>query len=187
MIRNKLLKKFICSDKVFYEFDASLNDIGKVQYLEEVCFSSLYRHNKKYIKSAILSEYARINLILNHNMLPVAYCNIVYKNLTHRIHIDSICVETSSRNVGLAKHMLNSITIEGINSNYKSIGLEVSEDNIEAQRLYESLGFEHHGTFKNYYSDTMDAFRYRKSLELENLFPSEESLYFYENNENYLE
>jgi len=86
---------------------------------------------------------------------------LLYWVVFPEIHILSLGVHPEHRRLGLATWLLQVLLEMGPDMECEKIDLEVRENNLGGQKLYESIGFDRVGRRKKYYTDTMeDAFLY---------------------------
>jgi ribosomal-protein-alanine N-acetyltransferase len=72
-------------------------------------------------------------------------------------HIKDLAVHPEHRRNGVATALLRRALSVLAAAGSDSVKLEVRETNDGAQKLYRQLGFEHHKTIQNYYSNAEDA------------------------------
>ncbi|GLS92419.1 N-acetyltransferase [Psychromonas marina] len=65
--------------------------------------------------------------------------------------LNDLYVTPSARRLGVGKKLMDTAKLFAIESNAKGIALETAEDNVNAQALYESLGYEKEVGFYNYF------------------------------------
>jgi ribosomal-protein-alanine N-acetyltransferase len=91
---------------------------------------------------------------------------LLYWVVFPEIHILSLGVHPEHRRQGLASLLLQVLLEMGPDMECEKIDLEVRENNIAGQKLYEIMGFDRVGRRKKYYTDTMeDAFLYTYSFQ----------------------
>lgn len=80
------------------------------------------------------------------------------------VHITDIVVKKSTRRFGIGSSLLQKLIQTAISENFKSITLEVNENNLPAINLYSKYGFKKVGFRKNYYRNKDNAFIMTKEL-----------------------
>lgn len=65
--------------------------------------------------------------------------------------LNDLFVSTNSRRLGVGKKLMEAARVFATNSRAKGIALETTEDNVKAQALYESLGYEKESGFIHYF------------------------------------
>lgn len=73
------------------------------------------------------------------------------------VHISTIAVDPSRRNLGLGRRLLASLLQSAVDDGARWTVLEVRESNTAAIRLYESFGFRQVGLRKKYYENEENA------------------------------
>ena len=117
---------------------------------------------KNQIKNDILSETDSENWVYIMDELVTGY---IFGYIIHdEFHLNNIAVhpEYIRRNIG--KELIRHIITRVISHDIKVILLEVSANNIPAQKCYKSLGFTQSGIRKDYYSKGDDAILYYLDL-----------------------
>lgn len=100
----------------------------------------------------------------------VAFC--AFWLIADQAHINNLAVRPEFRGRGLGIQMLQAIVAEAERLGAGSIGLEVRQSNVAAQRLYKKAGFREHGIRKSYYTQPVeDALLLIKTLQNSQLNP----------------
>lgn len=73
------------------------------------------------------------------------------------IHITNIVTRKDKRNLGIGTQMLEKLIQLAKETNYKSVTLEVNENNISAINLYQKFNFSKIGIRKKYYNNKDNA------------------------------
>ena len=92
------------------------------------------------------------------------YILIIYHPGTRLARIYSIAVSHQQRGSGLAKQLMLAGEQAANESGRLYLRLEVSVDNTPAIKLYETLGYQKFGIYRDYYQDHKDALRYQKRI-----------------------
>ena len=84
----------------------------------------------------------------------VAFC--AFWLIADQAHINNLAVRPEFRGRGLGIQMLEAVVAEAERLGAGSIGLEVRQSNVAAQRLYKKAGFREHGIRKSYYTQPVE-------------------------------
>ncbi|HEU4805046.1 MAG TPA: ribosomal protein S18-alanine N-acetyltransferase [Nitrobacter sp.] len=76
--------------------------------------------------------------------------------IADQAHINNLAVRPEFRGRGLGIQMLAAVVAEAERLGAGSIGLEVRQSNVAAQRLYKKAGFREHGIRKSYYTQPVE-------------------------------
>lgn len=129
-------------------FYANIKDCDKIIKLEKELDLSLT--GRKLLKFFIKSK----NIILLKDYLKNEICGfLIYRGDCHEIEIINLGIKKQYHGIGYGKFLLKYLM-----KNFNEISLEVSIENVSAQRFYKSLGFRVISIRKNYYeADGSDA------------------------------
>lgn len=137
--------EIIINEMTLFDFE-KIKDILITDFDEfwnpEILENELKKLNSKYIVAKIENEIVGFAGI-NYNYDYVEIMNIVSKK--------------TYRRKGIASALLEKLILNSKEFNVSKIGLEVSEKNIPAIKLYEKLGFKQVGRRKKYYNGIYDA------------------------------
>jgi ribosomal protein S18 acetylase RimI-like enzyme len=111
-----------------------------------------------------LSSEHRALLLAEWAGLVAGYILIIYHPGTRLARIYSLAVAPQLRGNGIAKTLMLAGEQAARDDGRLYLRLEVSVDNAPAIRLYESLGFQKFGLYRDYYQDHKDALRYQKRI-----------------------
>ena len=139
---------------------ALVEDLPNIIKLEET-FDVGDRASKESYKRLLKSESV---WVLENNKTIVGSAIVLVRANSRTARLYSVTVVENLRGQGLGKKIINEIVDKLKNLNYDKLSLEVKESNFNAQKLYESLGFEFIKSIENYYADSSAAKRYVKSL-----------------------
>jgi ribosomal-protein-alanine N-acetyltransferase len=132
------------------------DDLDQVMIVERLSFAHPW--NEEAFGAEFTKPYAFF-LGVRHQRQVVAV--LLYWVVFPEIHILSLGVHPDHRRLGLATLLLQVLMTMGPEMDCEKIDLEVRENNLAGQKLYESMGFDRVGRRKKYYTDTMeDAFLY---------------------------
>ncbi|WP_020481482.1 GNAT family N-acetyltransferase/peptidase C39 family protein [Methylomonas sp. MK1] len=111
-----------------------------------------------------LSSDHRALLLAEWAGLVAGYILIIYHPGTRLARIYSLAVAPQLRGNGIAKTLMLAGEQAARDDGRLYLRLEVSVDNAPAIRLYEALGFQKFGLYRDYYQDHKDALRYQKRI-----------------------
>ena len=139
---------------------AELHHLEEIVSIENSAFIKPWKKNQ--IKDAIQSDLDSENWVYIMDELVAGY--IFGWIVKDEFHLNNIAVhpEYLRRNIG--KELIQHIILRAISHNIKVILLEVSANNIPAQKCYKSLGFIITGIRNDYYSKGNDALLYNLDL-----------------------
>lgn len=138
---------------------AVLQDLDALLALEKNCFflDRISRRSYRYL----LTKAKSIILV---NETVQAVCIILLRSNSLQARLYSIAVDPAAQGQGLAKRLMIAVEKELIALGYKSISLEVRQDNQRAITLYLHQGYKIVGTYEAYYADQMGAVRMKKEF-----------------------
>jgi len=138
---------------------ADLNDLVK---LENAGFVS-DRLSRRSFRHWLTTEH-RALLVAELMQRVVGYILIIYHPGTRLARIYSIAVLPEQRGTGVARLLMQAGEQAAREDGRLYLRLEVSVDNSAAIALYEKLGFQKFGIYRDYYQDHKDALRYQKRI-----------------------
>ena len=143
---------------------AQLRDLGGLVALENASFSTdkLSRRSFRHW----LTTAHRALLVAEIEQRVAGYILIIYHPGTRLARIYSLAVSPQQRGNGIAKALMTAGEQAAQDDGRLYLRLEVSVDNFPAIRLYETLGFQKFGVYRDYYQDHKDALRYQKRIRL---------------------
>ena len=137
-----------------------MNHLKEIAFIERKSFSKPWLEDQ--IKNDILSEIDSENWVYITDERVLGY--IFGWKLMDEYHINNFAVHPDylRRKIGtqLIQHLISLLILKNINL----ILLEVSVNNIPAQKCYKSFGFTSVGVRKDYYSKGDDAILYNLNL-----------------------
>ena len=126
---------------------ANINDINRINELGSMLHDNFV--TSFHMETEINNEDAII-IVDEEDNIVVGYLYAL--QTIDNIDLLSIIVDTSFRKKGIASNMFKYLT-----NNYcyqtKTVTLEVADNNIDAIKFYESMGFKTVNVRKNYYKD----------------------------------
>lgn len=141
---------------------AQLRDLDTLCTIENTCFATdqLSRRRLKFYLSA---PHACLEVV-KVNGDVVGYGLLLMRRGTQLTRLYSLAVLPSSRGLGLAEMLINTLAAKALERGKRFMRLEVSESNKGAIALYRRLGFTQFGVYEHYYADETDALRMQKVL-----------------------
>ena len=138
----------------------------ELYHLEEIIAIEISAFNKPWtknqIKNDILSDTDSENWVYIMDEMVTGY---VFGWIIHdEFHLNNIAVHPEYLRRSIGKALIQHIISRLLSRDIKVILLEVSVNNISAQRCYKSLGFTPMGVRKDYYSKGDDAILYNLDL-----------------------
>ena len=138
----------------------------ELYHLEEIIAIENSAFNKPWtknqIKNDILSDTDSENWVYIMDELVSGY---IFGRIIHdEFHLNNIAVHPEYLRRSIGKELILHIISRVISHDIKVILLEVSANNIPAQKCYQSLGFTQGGVRKHYYSKGDDAILYYLDL-----------------------
>ena len=141
---------------------ARLSDLDDLVALEKASFDT-DRLSRRSFRHWITTEH-RALLVAEVAHKVEAYILIIYHPGTRLARIYSIAVSQQQRGTGMAKALMAAGEQAARDDGRLYLRLEVSVDNIPAISLYEAIGFQQFGVYRDYYEDHKDALRYQKRI-----------------------
>ena len=142
--------------------NAELNDLNELVALETACFKT-DKLSRRSFKHWLTTEH-RALLVAEVEKAVAGYILIIYHPGTRLARIYSIAVFPRQRGLGIAKLLMSAGEQAANEDGRLYLRLEVSIDNISAIKLYETLGYQKFGIYRDYYQDHQDALRYQKRI-----------------------
>lgn len=143
---------------------ATKNDIEQLVNLENEMFNdSIYfkLSEKEFIK--ILNKNSTLLFVYLENEIIVGYSLGIIIN-KENIWFNSLAVKKDWQNTSVAKELFNSIENYAKEKHFKSIILEIREDNKALLRRYKGFKYQEWIIIKNYYPDNCSAIRMIKNI-----------------------
>lgn len=143
---------------------AQSGDIEDLVLLENTCFVT-DKLSRRRFKHWLMTDH-RALLVAKMDSRLIGYILIIYHRGTRLARVYSLAVLPDYRGQGIAKQLIVAGEQAARDSGRLYLRLEVSVDNLPAIRLYEALGFQKFGIYREYYQDHKDALRYQKRIRL---------------------
>jgi ribosomal protein S18 acetylase RimI-like enzyme len=139
--------------------DSDLNDLLR---LEELAFAT-DRLSRRSFRHWISSE-KRAFLVATVNGMLAGYILVIYHGGTRLARLYSIATDPHFRGSGMARELIRAGERAASESGRFIMRLEVARDNQAAISLYQSLGYQTFGGYRDYYDDHGDATRMQKRI-----------------------
>lgn len=135
---------------------ASKAHLEQIMALEQDCFAR-DAWPEEIMRFELFAEHTRYFVLLEDEKL-LGYAGLSKIPGSDQADVQTIAVSTELRGRGFGRKLMDRLLGEAKAQKATEIFLEVRADNLVAQNLYESLGFEHIDTRKRYYQpDDVDA------------------------------
>lgn len=144
---------------------ATTKDLDGMMNIEELCFGE-ERFDRGTVRAYMSRRDAFAMVAVEGKVTAGAAMGMVSTRLGCG-RIGSVAVLGRYRGKGLGKRLLEACEKEFLKRGVTRFLLEVSVDNIEAVRLYESCGYQVTGVMEGYYSNKRDAYLMEKDVTLE--------------------
>lgn len=123
---------------------------------------------QKYFEKALTEGWEEVAIILKEEkalgLISIGKCRDEDKNDSYG-EIWGIYLLPEYWNIGIGSELISWGLNELKKRNYKEVTLWVLEDNLNARKFYEIMGFEHDGTVKEItIGKILNEYRYRKSI-----------------------
>ena len=139
---------------------AQLHHLDEIVRIENSIFNKPWTRNQ--IRNDIQSNEDSENWVYIMDEMVIGY---IFGWIIHdEFHLNNIAVHPEYLRRSIGKALLQHIIARVISRDIKLILLEVSAQNISAQKCYKSLGFIQMGVRKDYYSKGDDAILYNLDL-----------------------
>lgn len=141
---------------------ASLKHLDLLLALEQASFKT-DRLSRRSMRRFLQSDQSVFKVALAEG-LCVGYLLIIFHRGTRLARLYSIAVHPQWRGKGIARQLILSGEHEAQERGALYFRLEVNQENTNAIKLYESLGFVKFGVLEDYYEDHSDALRMQKRI-----------------------
>ena len=123
--------------------------IEQMMVLEHACFGS-DAWTEESMRFETLADHTHYFVLLEGETVR-GYAGLSKLPSTDQADVQTIAVDPSLRGKGFGRKLMDKLLTEAKNLKANDVFLEVRADNLVAQNLYASLGFEHIDTRKRYY------------------------------------
>jgi len=141
---------------------ARLTDLDELVALENASFDS-DRLSRRSFRHWLTTQH-RALLVAETQQHICGYILIIYHPGTRLARVYSLAVSQQQRGQGIAKALMLAGEQAARDDGRLYLRLEVSVDNTSAIGLYQALGFQKFGFYRDYYEDHKDALRYQKRI-----------------------
>lgn len=147
---------------------ATLDDLDALVSLENELFTSdrIPRRQYRYL----LTRANAISFKIEQHDRLVASLVLLRRKNSSKLRIYSLAVARQAQRLGFARLLVAHAEQLARDNRFKTLTLEVCEDNESAIRLYLAAGFHQHGTKPEYYQDGCTALLLKKDIP-DNDFP----------------
>lgn len=140
----------------------SVNDLDALLRLEKRCFDT-DRMSRRSFRHWVHARNC-IFIVASLESQVVGYSLIILFKGTILARLYSIAIDPDVRGRGIARQLMNAGEQRCEDEGRLFLRLEVSVDNKAAIALYESMGYQPFGIYRNYYEDNNDAMRMQKCI-----------------------
>lgn len=138
---------------------ATKSDIEQLVDLENEMFNdSIYFKLSKKEFTKMLNKKSTLLFVYSENEIIVGYSLGIIIN-KENIWFNSLAVKKDWQNTSIAKELFNSIEIYAEEKNFRTIVLEIREDNKALLRRYKGFKYSVWKIIKSYYPDDCSAIR----------------------------
>ena len=142
---------------------ASEDHLEAIMVLEHVCFGN-DSWLEETMRFELLADHTRYFVLLEEDKL-LGYAGLSKIPGSEQADVQTVAVSPEFRGRGFGRKLMDRLLAEAKTLKATDIFLEVRADNLPAQNLYETLGFEHIDTRKRYYQpDNVDAWIMRARM-----------------------
>lgn len=138
------------------------SDLDALVKLENASFVT-DKLSRRSFKHWLTTEH-RALLVAERQLQVCGYILIIYHPGTRLARIYSLAVSPAHRGQGIAKALMLAGEQAARDDGRLDLRLEVSTDNGAAIGLYQSLGYQQFGLYRDYYQDHKDALRFQKRI-----------------------
>ncbi|MDD5580609.1 MAG: GNAT family N-acetyltransferase/peptidase C39 family protein [Methylobacter sp.] len=141
---------------------ARLEDLDELVELEGSSFAT-DKLSRRSFRHWLIADHCAL-LIAEVEKAVAGYVLIIYHPGTRLARVYSLAVSPQLRGSGIAKLLMTAGEQAANDDGRLYLRLEVSVDNTPAIGLYEALGYQLFGIYRDYYEDHKDALRYQKRI-----------------------
>lgn len=141
---------------------ANPEDLNALDALERDTFVS-DRLSRRSLKRWISSDHAAM-LVAADGITLFGYVLVILHRGTSLARLYSIAVARSQGGKGIGRQLMEAAEQAAWDAGRVAVRLEVRKDNAAAIHLYESMGYQRFGEYRDYYEDHQDALRYQKRI-----------------------
>ncbi len=142
--------------------DVEATDIDALDALEKTSFAS-DRLSRRRLKHWIKAEN-RVFIVAKQGQDLLGYGLVLLHRGTRLARLYSLAVSPLARGLGLGRTLLVALEQAAAKQRRLFMRLEVASDNMQAIKLYQSLGYTTFGCYHDYYQDHRDALRMQKRI-----------------------
>jgi N6-L-threonylcarbamoyladenine synthase len=142
---------------------ANENDLDAIMQIEHECF-----RNDAWSAESMFEELTgaeKYYIVAYRDDELIGYAGLNKLPTVHQAEVQTIAVRPAARGIKLGRDLMDQLLAEARRVDCRDVFLEVRADNLVAQQLYRSLGFEQIDIRKRYYQpDDVDAIVMRLKL-----------------------
>ena len=142
--------------------DVDMADLEVLLALEQKCFD-VDRLSRRSFRYWIHSDNCNF-IVAERDGRLVGYSLVIFFKGTTLARLYSVAVDPEFRGLGIARRLIEEGEERAEEAGRVFLRLEVSANNSEGIRLYESMGYQRFGIYRNYYEDHNDAIRMQKCI-----------------------
>jgi ribosomal-protein-alanine acetyltransferase len=146
--------------------DAQVADLPALLAIENQSFDS-DRINRRSFRHFLSRGHARLR-VLEADDTVIGYALLLFRNGLSLARLYSLAVLPAARGHGFAQQLLSDAEDCAREAQCAYLRLEVREDNLAAQRLYQQAGYRNFELVDDYYEDHATALRLEKRLQYPN-------------------
>lgn len=135
----------------YYVSRALITDVPEMLAIERAVYAGKTPWDENAFKTELRRQSGRFYIVMRHEDRLVAFCGCAFDDRRADAHITNIAVHPDVQSSGLGHFMMQTMIDRAKRMKYRTVTLEVRYSNVNAQRLYTSLGFEKSGIKKRYY------------------------------------
>ena len=143
--------KFIINHSILNIRQAQIEDISAILLLEQ----SLYQGEEPWSRAIFQTELGKKNslyILVLQSQLVVGLIGVRID--IKKAHITNLMVDSAWQKRGIGTYLLRKVIEVAQGKSCEEVSLEVREDNLNAQKLYQKLGFVTTFVWPNYYQDS---------------------------------
>lgn len=137
-------------------------DLEALTALEAKCFE-VDRLSRRSFRHWIQSSHRHF-IVATHEEKLVGYSLVIFFRGTTLARLYSVAVDPEFRGQGIARQLIEAGEVSAEEAGRLFLRLEVDVHNHAGIQLYEAMGYQRFGIYRNYYEDQHDAIRMQKCI-----------------------
>jgi ribosomal protein S18 acetylase RimI-like enzyme len=142
---------------------AESSDLDDLVLLEQRSFDS-DRLSRAQYRRHLDSDSVQVLVASAHHRRFLGTAVLFFRKGSGVARLYSLAIQPEARGKGVGAGLLEAAARAAGRRGCRALRLEVRSDNARAIRLYERQGFRRIGSYRSYYEDGADAWRYEKAL-----------------------